>query len=154
MKFMYPIVLIVSGKFCFKAKKHLTFKFLNFYFLVPFDIHARSGLISVVKTMGSNTLDVYTVKVRLLIYLLKIPKMSPRFYNFCYWFCVYFLLNTTYIRIKYADIASIFMPMSNKNLVDDSAQWPSEMRDHQRNPKEIIVSFKCNLRIPPSRQRK
>ena len=36
-----------------------------FHFLaVPFDIHARSGLISVVKVMGANTLDVYTVKVR------------------------------------------------------------------------------------------
>ena len=33
------------------------------FILVPFDIHARSGLISIVKAMGANTLDVYTVKV-------------------------------------------------------------------------------------------
>ena len=43
----------------------LNFLLLIFYFLfsVPFDIHARSGLISIVKVMGANTLDVYTVKV-------------------------------------------------------------------------------------------
>ena len=36
------------------------------FILVPFDIHARSGLISIVKAMGANTLDVYTVKVSVL----------------------------------------------------------------------------------------
>ena len=30
---------------------------------VPFDIQARSGLISVTKNMGEKTLEVYTVKV-------------------------------------------------------------------------------------------
>ena len=39
---------------------------INYYYFcisVPFDIQARSGLISVTKNMGEKTLEVYTVKV-------------------------------------------------------------------------------------------
>ena len=35
----------------------------SFCISVPFDIQARSGLISVTKNMGEKTLEVYTVKV-------------------------------------------------------------------------------------------
>ena len=40
---------------------------IDYYYFcisVPFDIQARSGLISVTKNMGEKTLEVYTVKVR------------------------------------------------------------------------------------------
>ena len=38
-------------------------KYHYFCISVPFDIQARSGLISVTKNMGEKTLEVYTVKV-------------------------------------------------------------------------------------------
>ena len=37
--------------------------YYSFCISVPFDIQARSGLISVTKNMGEKTLEVYTVKV-------------------------------------------------------------------------------------------